>query len=133
MNQKEIITKKTLQEFGVIFGLGLPLIIGWLIPFLFGHSPRAWTLFFGIPTLILSIICPRALQLPYKIWIKIGIILGWINSKIILGIVFFVILIPISLIMKTFKYDPLKKNLLKNQISYREITKNNKIDLTKIF
>ena len=133
MNQKEIITKKTLQEFGVIFGLGLPLIIGWLIPFLFGHSPRAWTLAIGIPTLIISIIYPKILKLPYKIWIKIGIILGWINSKIILGIVFFLILIPISLIMKIFKYDPLKKNLDKDQISYREITKNNKIDLNKIF
>ena len=133
MNQKEIITKKTLREFGIIFGIGLPLIIGWLIPTLFGHSLRAWTLAIGIPTLIISVFYPKILKLPYKIWIKLGIILGWINSKIILGIVFFIILIPISLIMKVFKYDPLKKNLSKDKISYREITKNNKIDLTKIF
>ena len=133
MKQNEIVTKNTLREFGIIFGIGLPLIIGWLIPTLFGHSPRAWTLSIGIPTLILSIFYPRILLLPYKFWIKIGIILGWINSKIILGLVFFFILIPISLIMKTFKYDPLRKNLSKNQISYREITKKNKVDLTKIF
>lgn len=133
MNQKEIITKKILREFGLIFGIGLPLIIGWLIPTLFGHSPRAWTLAIGIPTLIISVFYPKILKLPYKIWIKLGIILGWLNSKIILGIVFFIILIPISFIMKAFKYDPLKKNLSKDKISYREITKNNKIDLTKIF
>ena len=133
MNQKDNITKKTLREFGIIFGTGLPIIIGWIIPSLFGHSPRAWTLAVGIPTLILSILYPRILRLPYKFWIKFGIILGWINSKIILGIVFFFILIPISLIMKTFKYDPLRKNISKDQISYREITKNNKIDLNKIF
>ena len=133
MHQKEIIKKNTLREFGIIFGIGLPIIIGWLIPTLFGHSARAWTLFIGIPTVVLSILYPRVLLFPYKFWIKIGNILGWINAKIILGLVFFFILLPISIIMKTFKYDPLKKNVLKNQISYREIIKNNKIDLTKIF
>ena len=133
MNQKEIIKQNTLREFGIIFGLGLPIIIGWLIPTLFGHAPRTWTLVIGIPILIISIFYPRILKLPYKIWIKIGIILGWINSKIILGIVYFVILIPISLVMKLFKYDPLKKKISKEQISYREITKNKTIDITKIF
>ena len=100
---------------------------------MFGHAPRTWTLVIGIPTIILSIFYPRVLKLPYKIWIKIGIILGWINSRIILGIVYCVILIPIALIMKLFKYDPLKKKIFKEQISYREITKNKKIDITKIF
>ena len=133
MNQKEIIKQNTLREFGIIFGLGLPIIIGWLIPTFFGHAPRTWTLFIGIPILIISIFYPRVLKLPYKIWIKIGIILGWINSKIILGVVYFVILIPISLVMKLFKYDPLKKKISKEQISYREITKNKIIDITKIF
>ena len=132
-NQKEVIRKEILREFGIIFGLGLPIIIGWLIPTLFGDDPRTWTLVIGIPTILLSIFYPRALKLPYKIWIKIGIILGWINSRIILGIVYCVILIPISLIMKLFKYDPLKKKIFKEQISYREITKNKKIDITKIF
>ena len=132
-NQKEVIRKEILREFGIIFGLGLPIIIGWFIPTLFGHAPRTWTLVIGIPTIILSIFYPRVLKLPYKIWIKIGIILGWINSRIILGIVYCVILIPIALIMKLFKYDPLKKKIFKEQISYREITKNKKIDITKIF
>ena len=133
MNQKEIIQKESLREFGIIVGLVLPIIIGWLIPILFGHAPRTWTLVIGLPTLILSILYPRVLKFPYKIWIKTGIILGWINSKIILGLVYFVILIPISLIMKFFKYDPLKKKISKEQISYREITKNKTIDITKIF
>ena len=133
MNHKEITTKKTLREFGIIFGVGLPLIIGWLIPSLFGHSPRPWTLALGIPTLILSVTYPRILKIPYNVWIKIGNILGWINSKIILGAVYFAILIPISIIMKIFKYDPLQKNLSKDKKSYREITKNNRIDITKIF
>ena len=133
MQQKVSITKRTLREFGFIFGVGLPVIIGWFIPSLFGHAPRIWTLFIGIPTLILSFIFPNLLKLPYKIWMKIGLILGWINSKIILGIVFFLILIPISIIMKLFKYDPLNKKQSNNISTYRELLSNHKIDLTKIF
>ena len=133
MQQKVIITKRTLREFGFIFGLGFPLIIGWLIPSLFGHPLRIWTLYIGLPTLILSVSFPDFLKLPYKIWIKIGLILGWINSRIILGIVFFLILIPISIIMKFFKYDPLNKKQSTNKSTYRELVKSHNVDLTKIF
>ncbi len=133
MQKKKVISKKTLREFGLIFGIGLPLVIGWIIPTLFGHEPRGWTLLVGIPTLILSVMFPNILKLPYRLWMQVGLTLGWLNSKIILGLVFFLILIPISVLMKLFNYDPLQKSLIRNKSSYREITTNNKIDLTKIF
>ena len=65
-------------------------------------------------------------------WIKIGLALGWINSQIILGLVFLSVLIPISFIMKLFGYDPLKKKK-NNVLTFREIKENHKVDLTKIF
>ena len=63
---------------------------------------------------------------------KIGLALGWINSHIVLGLVFLLVLQPISLIMKLFGYDPLKKKK-KNLLTFREIKENHKVDLTKIF
>ena len=63
----------------------------------------------------------------------LGHILGWINSRILLGLVFILILIPIALIMKVLGYDPLRQNFKKKfLISYREL-KSNKVDLTRIF
>ena len=50
------ITKKQLREFGLVIGFGFPIIIGWIIPFLSGHSFRAWSLYLGLPLLILGII-----------------------------------------------------------------------------
>ena len=38
----------------------------------------------------------------------LGKALGWINSRIILGLVFIIVLQPIAFIMKSFGYDPLK-------------------------
>ena len=62
----------------------------------------------------------------------IGHFLGKINSRIILGLVFILVVQPIAIIMKIFKYDPLRKKFEKKK-SYREIKKYHKIDLTRIF
>ncbi len=133
MTEKLIINKKRLKEFGFIFGFGIPLLVGFIIPKLNGHDFNTWTLFIGLPSIILAIINPQLLKIPYILWIKLGNILGWINSKLILGLVFIIVLMPISFFMKLFKYDPLRKKILKKNRSYRELIKNDKTDLTKIF
>ena len=128
----KLLTKKSLREFGLIFGFGLPLIFGFLIPLIFAHSFKEWTIIVGLPFVFLGIIKPNLLYFPYKIWMKIGNILGWVNSHIILGLIFFFVLIPISIIMKFFKYEPLKR-VNGNLNSYKEFTKGKKINLKKIF
>tara|TARA_Y100001968_G_scaffold231300_1_gene214083 strand:+ start:1259 stop:1654 length:396 start_codon:yes stop_codon:yes gene_type:complete len=126
------ISQKKLREFGFLIGIGFPVIIGWIIPSISGHLFRFWSLWIGVPLFILGILRPSLLFYPYKVWIKIGLTLGWINSKIILGLVFLLILLPISLIMKVFGYDPLKKKK-NNLLTFREVKENHKVDLTKIF
>ena len=126
------ISKKQLREFGFLIGLGFPIIIGWLIPAITGHLFRLWTLLLGFPVLILAILKPSLLSYPYKIWIAIGIALGWINSKLILGLVYLIILQPIAIFMNIFGYDPLRKKK-SNQLTYREIKKDENFDLTRIF
>ena len=126
------LTKKKLRDFSLFIGFGLPFFIGWLIPFIFDHEPRLWTLWIGLTFLIIGLFKPYLLFYPYKFWMKLGLILGWINSRFILSLVFILIVLPISFFMRIFKYDPLRIKLKKVN-SYREIRKINKIDLTKIF
>ena len=126
------ISKKLLREFGFLIGFGFPFLIGWIIPILGGHSFRTWTLWISVPSTVLAILKPKLLFYPYKAWMQLGHILGWINSRIILGSVFIFILQPIALIMRFSGHDPLR---LRNfsQKSYREIKTNKKINLKKIF
>ena len=129
---KKSISKKQLREFGFLIGFGFPIIVGWIIPAISGHIFRSWSLWIGFPSLILGIIKPSLLFYPYKSWMKLGHALGWINSRIILGLIFIVVVQPIAFIMKLFGYDPLRKK--KNfEVSYREKRKNHMVDLTKIF
>ena len=129
---KETITKKQLREFGLLIGLGFPILIGWLLPLIFGHEFRAWTLWIGVPVLILRLTAPRLLHYPYKSWMALGHVLGLINSHIILGLVFIFVLQPIAYIMRLKGYDPLR-TIRKKEKTYRENRKDYKTDLTRIF
>ena len=125
-------SKKQLREFGLIIGFGFPIIIGWLIPLINGHGFHSWSLWIGFPSIILAILKPSLLSYPYKGWMALGFALGWINSRLILGLVYLIILQPIAIIMKIFGYDPLKKKKSKEK-SYREIKKKENFDFTRIF
>tara|TARA_Y100001968_G_scaffold268552_1_gene258953 strand:- start:8121 stop:8513 length:393 start_codon:yes stop_codon:yes gene_type:complete len=129
---KKITSHKKLKEFGLLIGLGFPLLIGWIIPSLMGHNFRLWTIWISLPALFLAFTFPGKLRIPYQLWMKLGHILGLINSRLILILIFFFVLQPISIVMRLFGYDPLriKKN---NAKSYREKRVNNSIDLTRIF
>ena len=129
---KERISKKQLLEFGLLIGFGFPLLIGWLIPVLTGNGFRVWTLWVGFIGLLFGMTSPRLLYFPYKFWMKLGVTLGWVNSRIILGLVFIIVLLPISFVMRLIGYDPLRTKL-KGMKTYRENRKNHKTDLTRIF
>lgn len=128
----EKISNSSLRNFSYIAGIGIPLFVGWLLPKLSGHEFRLWTLFAGLPILIIGFFAPNKLLNLYKFWIKIGQILGWINSRIILGIIFLLVLQPIALIMKFTNYDPLRLRI-KNSKTFKEFKDDTKVDLSRIF
>ncbi len=129
---KEIISNKQLREFGLLIGFGFPLLIGWLIPVLTGHGFRVWTLWVGLIGLLFGMTSPRHLYYPYKFWMKLGLTLGWVNSRIILGLVYIIVLLPVAFIMRLIGYDPLKTKQNKEK-TYRENQKDHQTDLTRIF
>ena len=132
MNVKEIISKKQLREFGLLIGFGFPLLIGWLIPTLTGHGLRLWALWVGFLGLLIGLASPRLLHYPYQFWMKLGLLLGWINSRIILCLVYMIVLLPIAFIMRLIGYDPLRRKR-KGVKTYREKRQDYQTDLTRIF
>ena len=129
---RETISKKQLREFGILIGFGFPIIIGFILPSLLGHEFKAWTLCIGFPGLILGLTSPTLLYYPYKIWMALGQVLGWVNSHIILGLIFIFVVQPIAFIMRLTGYDPLRRRR-KGEKTYREDRQNHRTDLTRIF
>tara|TARA_Y100000589_G_scaffold284055_1_gene282666 strand:+ start:22 stop:414 length:393 start_codon:yes stop_codon:yes gene_type:complete len=129
---KEIISNKRLREFGLLTGFGFPFLIGWLIPLLTGHGFRVWTLWVGFIGLLFGMTSPRLLYYPYKFWMKLGLTLGWVNSRIILSLAYIIVLLPIAFVMRLLGYDPLRTKQKREQ-TYRENRHDYKTDLTRIF
>jgi hypothetical protein len=57
---------------------------------------------------LVSIFIPIAAKGIEWIWLKLAHVLGWINSKILLSLIFFLFLLPIALLSRLFTKDPLK-------------------------
>jgi hypothetical protein len=55
----------------------------------------------------LSIFIPAAARAIEWVWFKIALALGWVNSRILLSIIYFVFLMPIAWLSKLFTKDPL--------------------------
>jgi len=125
-------TRKTLREFGFLIGIVFPVVFGWLLPSLKGHSLPLWPFFIGLPALVLGVLAPRALAWPYRGWMALGHGLGWLNGHLILGAVYLLILQPIALVMRVSGHDPLQRRPHRGD-SYRELRQQRSINLNKIF
>ena len=95
----------TNRNFGTVFFLVF-LIIS-LFPLLKNENIRIWSIIIALVFLVLGLLNSKFLTTLNKIWFRFGIILGSIVSPIVMGIVFYTIVTPTSLIMRA-----LGKNLL---------------------
>lgn len=101
------------------FGLLFSIIFLFLAYYFNNKNEYLFILFTTILILFLtlSIFKPSLLNAPSNYWLKFGLILGKIISPIILGIIFFLILTPISIITRIFGRDELKLKKI-NKKSY---------------
>lgn len=67
-----------------------------------------WFLYVIPALLFLSLVWKWAAEKIAWLWLKFGEGLGWINSKILLGVIFFIVLTPMALLRNLFKKDELK-------------------------
>ena len=93
--------KSSNKSFGIVFFI-LFLIIG-LYPLINQDGIRIWALIVSLIFLILGLINSNLLTPLNKLWIKFGILLGNIISPVVLGIIFFLVVLPTGLLMRLIK------------------------------
>lgn len=122
--------KKQLRTFGI--GLTVVLIIIGSIQFLKGNT-HVYKYLIGasLVTLITTLLIPTAIKPIYVGAMFISHVLGWINTRLILGILFFLVFTPISWIYKIIGKDPLERKFDKNAPSYWKIRKITNFDKSR--
>ncbi|PKL47807.1 MAG: hypothetical protein CVV42_11740 [Candidatus Riflebacteria bacterium HGW-Riflebacteria-2] len=107
-----------LRNFGLLVGTAF-LAIG-LWPLLRQADARTWALVLATCLILPALLKPDWLQFPHAAWLKIGTALGWFNTRLILGILYIVAIVPIALILRISGKTPLQLKIDKNALSYRE-------------
>lgn len=120
MNQET--DKKQLRDFGLLVG-GVFSVIGvWPIVFR-GEPLRLWALCLGGLLITLGVVLPTSLGPIHKGWMWIGHVLGWINTRILLGVVFYGLVTPIGLIFRLMGKDTMRQTFAEASPTYRVVRK----------
>jgi|TARA_B100001093_G_scaffold435990_1_gene434206 hypothetical protein len=104
------------KSFGLLFFVVF-LILG-LWPLKNGENLNFYFITASVVFLLLGLINSKLLSPLNKSWIKLGEILGIVIAPIVMALVYFVILTPVSLIVRIFGKDLLDLKFLKEKDSY---------------
>ncbi|WCL49592.1 SxtJ family membrane protein [Leptospira sp. GIMC2001] len=120
-------TKKDYRSFGFIVGGVLLIVFGLLIPYWKNGNWNPIVSYVGLGLIAIAALLPIVLKYPYIVWMKIGEVLGYINTRLILGIVFFILFAPIGLFRRLIGKDALNIKLSDKEKSYRKISNHQEI------
>ena len=102
---RPVATLKEIRFFGLIFSLLVVFIFAGLMPLLLNQSISVWPFVVGTVTALLALLAPSALRPLHSLFIKLGTVLGFINTRILLFIIFFGLFLPVSIIMWLVRRD----------------------------
>lgn len=102
--------------FAAIFGVAAPLLRSVPIPY--------WPWMVAAAFVVAAAVKPAVLRPVHAAWMKLGHVLGAINSRIILTVVYFVVVFPYGLLLKAFRHDPLSLRKTPGATTYRKLAQN---------
>jgi len=113
-------SRKELRSFGLIVAACF-FVIG-MIPAVFRHArPAPLALTLSVVFAVTGILVPQVLRYVHRVWMLLGNILGWVNSRIVLGLVFYLIVTPVRMVMSAAGNDPMNRRFDPKAETYRVV------------
>ena len=97
------------REFGLIVGGILVLFGGWWLYRGKFVNAASVTLPLGGLLIVCGLLLPRALVFPNKAWMWFAEMLAFVNTRVVLGVLFFLLITPIGLVKRLSGWDPLHR------------------------
>lgn len=111
MSVADALTPKQLRSFGFTTAAIVAALFGLLLPWLFSHSLPTWPWVVAALLAGLGLALPRALTPVYRGWMKFGHVMGFINTRLLLGLVFYLLITPLGTLMRLFGWDSMRRRL----------------------
>ena len=99
-----------------LFGLILPLVIGARISWI------PWVI--ALVVALWGLSAPSSVRPFYRLWMQFGRVMGMITSRVVLSIVFYLLVLPFSLVLRARGKDPLRRRWDHSAKSYRVNSEN---------
>ena len=112
--------RKGYRKFGITTGVILVLLFGLAIPYLFNFNYPVWPWIIAAVLTAWGLVAPLTMKPLYIAWMRFGLIMNWINTRLILGILFYGIFLPFGLVFKITGKDPMRRKISENIVSYKE-------------
>jgi len=114
--EKLDLSRGSLRKFGITMGVAFLVITG--IIFLKHKNIFLPTLGVSGVFFAFAWLLPLALKQLFIAWMRLAFVLGWVNTRLILAILFYLVFTPIGLILRIFNNDLLDRKIEKNKDSY---------------
>jgi hypothetical protein len=113
---------KDLRKFGLTVGTVLLLIAFFLI---WKHGPsQFYFLYIGAFLVLAGFLFPSILRPLNKAWMTLAVLLSWVMTRVILSLLFYLVITPISLIARISGKHFLDLKIDKTRATYWEKRKN---------
>ncbi|MEE2710296.1 MAG: SxtJ family membrane protein [Gemmatimonadota bacterium] len=112
-------TRKQLRNFGLVMGTVL-IGIGfyWLFYRDIYETARVVLLSVGGFLFVAGLVAPGTLKPVYTVWMKLALVLAWVNTRIIISLIFFLVITPIGIIIRLIKADLVHEKFQPDAPSY---------------
>jgi hypothetical protein len=107
---------KTLRKFGITMGIAF-LVITFLILIKHRYSIMPAIIISAV-FFVMALLLPLVLKPVYIAWMRFAYVLGWINTRLILAIMFYLIFTPIGLALRLLRKDLLERKKGEGELSY---------------
>ncbi|MNU91593.1 hypothetical protein D3C71_814850 [compost metagenome] len=117
--EKPAVSETDLRKFGYVMAGFFALFFGLLLPWWWDFKSAYWPWVVAAVFLALALAAPQMLRGPYKFWMRLGRVLEWINTRLVLGVVFALVFAPLGGVLRLLGKDTLQKKWDRRLTTYR--------------
>jgi len=106
-SREEVVASSSNRSFGLIVGL----FSGCVAAVKFWHGEQGTGLAWAIPAFILislAVLKPALLSPLNRLWFRLGLLLHKVMNPLLMAMMFYFVILPVSLLMRVFHKDPLR-------------------------
>ncbi len=113
---------RDLRKFSVTVGSAFVVlwaVFAFVIPYLFGKGgdyPLLWQI--GVALAVVGVLVPPVVRPLYYAWMTMALALGYVMTRVVLTLFFFLILTPVAVIFRLIGRDALHRKLDRDAQSY---------------